>query len=144
MRKLVSDGYPAQNILGCDLRHEFIDFGHELYKDAQTCGIHFLAGNIFDLETTAAQADATQELSKVDNLRQLVGRVTHFYSGAVFHLFDEEKQYQMAIRVAKLVKHTPGTIIFGRHQGLKEEGMLPSEEYPLVEFRAFRIISSLA
>ena len=127
VRKLVYDGYPASNVVGCDLRQEFIEFGYKLYRDRGTCPIHFFASNIFDVpypipvdETPAADI----AISAVKTLSQLNNSVTHLYTGALFHLFDEPTQYTLALRVATLLKRAPGAIIFGRHQGLAESGSI--------------------
>ena len=63
-------------------------------------------------------------ISDVKSLSELRGRITHFYTGALFHLFDEPTQYALALRVAALLKREPGAIVFGRHQGLAEAGYI--------------------
>ena len=127
LRKLVRDGYPASNVVGCDLRPEYFDFGYELFGDRDRCPIRFFAGNIFDMPDIAAPTDVAQEtrspnLASVNDLFQLRGTLTHIYTGALFHLFNEETQYQLAIRLALLLKRTPGAIVFGRHHGMEQEG----------------------
>lgn len=128
VRKLVADGYPAANVMGCDLRQEFIEYGYKLFGDKGRCAIHFFASDVFDVPypyPAAAEAPAAPlDLTQIRDLRQLRGQVDHFYTGALFHLFDEPTQYALALRVAQLVKRTPGTVIFGRHQGLEEEGYI--------------------
>ncbi|GBE84469.1 hypothetical protein SCP_0604480 [Sparassis crispa] len=49
VRKLAYDSYPVANILGCDLRQEYIDTSHKLYQDVLTSPIHFFTSNIFDV-----------------------------------------------------------------------------------------------
>ncbi|KAI0070741.1 hypothetical protein K474DRAFT_1713069 [Panus rudis PR-1116 ss-1] len=124
VRKLVADGYPARNVIGCDLRQEFIDLGYELYKDKNTSQIHFLTSDIFDVPVSSPSEPEAIDLDKVIKLTQLTGQIDYFYAGALFHLFDESTQYELAKRVATLVKRKPGTIIFGRHQGLEEAGYI--------------------
>ncbi|EKM53219.1 uncharacterized protein PHACADRAFT_210914 [Phanerochaete carnosa HHB-10118-sp] len=127
VRKLVHDGYPASNVMGCDLRQEFIEHGYELYQDREQCAIHFFASDIFDVPYPfpADQAPAGPlDTGKVTEMKQLYGKVDHFYTGALFHLFDESTQYALALRVAQLIKRSAGTIVFGRHQGLEEEGYI--------------------
>lgn len=134
VRKLVADGYPASNVIGCDLRQEFLDCGYELFQDAGSCGIHFFEDDIFQLKLPQPEAATStdQPLKRVNQLGQLVGRITHFYTGALFHLFNEYTQYAVALRVAALMKRDPGAIIFGRHQALEEPGMISSSDYPSV------------
>ena len=129
LRKLVFDGYPGSNVIGCDLRPEYVDLGYELFGDRDRCPIRFITGNIFDLSDNSTLTDVGEEagalsLTSVNELSQLRGALTHLYTGALFHLFDEETQYKLAVRLALLVKRSPGTVIFGRHQGLKVEGMI--------------------
>ncbi|KAI0646351.1 hypothetical protein C8Q79DRAFT_1000700 [Trametes meyenii] len=135
VRKLVYDGYPASRVLGCDLRPEYIQLGHELFDDATTCPIHFFTYNVFDLPTSVPPPSGTGlsdtpapnptvAISTVTDLAQLRGSLTHVYTGALFHLFDEETQHGLAVRLATLLKREPGAIVFGRHQGLREEGYI--------------------
>lgn len=129
VRKLVHDGYPASQVLGCDLRPEYIQLGHELFGDASICPIRFFTSNVFDLplpaEPSAADAIAAPpDLAAVSDLGQLRGALTHIYTGALFHLFDEETQYGLAVRLVTLLKRRPGAVVFGRHAGLVEEGYI--------------------
>ena len=132
VRKLVHDGYPASRVLGCDLRQEYIDLGYTLYRDQDSCPIRFIASNIFDLPLTpphsipgvAAASPGQVDLKSITELSQLYGALTHIYTGALFHLFDEETQYGLAVRLALLLKKTPGAVIFGRHQGLEKEAYI--------------------
>ncbi|CDO70605.1 hypothetical protein BN946_scf184748.g2 [Trametes cinnabarina] len=127
VRKLVHDGYPASHVFGCDLRQEYIELGHELFGDADRCPIRFFTSNVFDLPTTvdsATRNTVVPEPSTVTALAQLRGVLTHIYTGALFHLFDEETQYGLAARLVTLLERSPGAIIFGRHQGLLEEGYI--------------------
>ena len=128
LRKLVFDGYPGSNVIGCDLRPEYVDLGYELFGDRDRCPIRFITGNIFDVSDNPAPTDVAEagprSLTSINDLAQLRGALTHVYTGALFHLFDEETQYKLAVRLALLVKRSPGTVIFGRHQGLKVEGMI--------------------
>lgn len=63
-------------------------------------------------------------LSNVTGFAELQNRVTHLYTALLFHLFDEASQYEMAIRVATLLKRESGAVIFGRHQGMAKEGLI--------------------
>ncbi|KAK7676270.1 hypothetical protein QCA50_020771 [Cerrena zonata] len=83
--------------------------------------IHFFTSDIFDIPVELADTPPLIEISKVTEIGQLRGAISHFYTGALFHLFDEPTQYQLACRVASLLKLQPGSVIFGRHQGLPEE-----------------------
>ncbi|KAI0826567.1 hypothetical protein BC628DRAFT_1419076 [Trametes gibbosa] len=134
VRKVVQDGYPANQVLGCDIRPEYITLGHELFADAGRSPIRFFTANVFDLSPAPSAAEssptaAPEDLEKllspstvITDLAQLRGALTHVYAGALFHLFDEETQYALALRVAALLRRRPGAVVFGRHQGLEEEG----------------------
>lgn len=132
LRKLVCDGYPASNVIGCDLRQQYFDLGYELFGDADRCPIRFFGGNIFEFSDTATSVPdfgqgASQDppnLTSVTNLSPLRGTLTHIYTGALFHLFNEETQYGLALRLAALLKRTPGATVFGRHQGLEKAGTI--------------------
>ena len=123
VRKLAYDGYPASHVLGCDLRQEYIDLGRKLFQDVGKCPIHFFTSNIFDLPISLAKTLPTDGWpNRATELAQLRRAVTHLYAGALFHLFDEPTQYAIALRLAVLSTRERGSIIFGRHQGLEEEG----------------------
>ncbi|EIN11105.1 hypothetical protein PUNSTDRAFT_125638 [Punctularia strigosozonata HHB-11173 SS5] len=125
VRCLVQDGYPASNVLATDLHQEYINLGHKLYEDANSCNIRFFASDILELSLDSPSLTSAVALSDVTNLAQLRNRLVHVYTGALFHLFDEPTQYAMALRVALLLKRDTGAIIFGRHQGREEEGLIP-------------------
>ena len=121
-RKLVADGYPAQNVIACDLHKELLDFGHRLYNDASTSKIHFFAANAFDIPYPPPPLESStfhsiSNLSEVTNISQMQGKATHLYAGFFFHMFSEEKQVDLALRFGSMVKHEPGAIIYGRHIG---------------------------
>lgn len=124
VRKLVSDGYPARNVVGADLRQEFLDLGRRLY--GSSWDINFFTSDIFEVPYPFPKNISTDDIpiSNAKDLTQLRGRITQFYTGALFHLFDEATQYALALRVAELLKREPGAIVFGRHQGLSEAGYI--------------------
>lgn len=125
VRKLAYDGYPASQILGCDLRREYIDAGYKLYRDADSCPIHFFTSDIFTVPLSFSPPRSEGvNISEVTELAQLQGAVTHIYTGALFHLFDEQTQYAIALRIAALLRREPGAGVFGRHSGLEEAGMI--------------------
>jgi len=124
LRKLVLDGYPAANVSGCDLRKTFFDIGFKLYEDEKTCSITFLTGDIFDLDVAPSQPPPGMALSDARDLSDLKGTLSHIYAGALFHLYDEDTQYALALRLISLLKEGPGAIVFGRHQGKEEAGII--------------------
>lgn len=121
--KLVDDGYPANLVAGCDLRRAYIDLGYKLYRDEYTCPIHFFTSDIFDLPLESSSVP-TASLKDVSSLADLVGRVSYIYTGALFHLFDKDTQYAIALRLALLLNRNRGSVVFGRHQGKEPEGYI--------------------
>ncbi|KAH9950805.1 hypothetical protein B0H21DRAFT_721779 [Amylocystis lapponica] len=125
VRKLVFDGYPAARVLASDLRREYITLGHTLYQDLDTCPIRFFTSDIFSLAPDASKSlTAPVRVPEVTDLAELRGALTHIYVGALFHLFDEATQYALALRLAVLLRRSPGALVFGRHSGLEEAGMI--------------------
>ena len=120
-RKLVADGYPARNVFACDLRQEFLDYGKRLYNDASTCGIHFLTANAFNIPLPSGNSsEAEFDPDNVKEVSQLQGQVTHLYAGLFFHLFSEEVQEDLALRLGSLMKRESGSILYGRQMGSDE------------------------
>lgn len=130
LRKLLQDGYPtnssAPNVYGCDLLPDFIKEGYKLYKDGPgtktPAPIEFFADDIFNLPVKADSVDVHSV-----GLSSLRGKVDILYAGALFHLFDEEKQFGLAQRLVALIntkysaeRKNSETIIFGRHIGSLE------------------------
>ncbi|EMD36197.1 hypothetical protein CERSUDRAFT_115148 [Gelatoporia subvermispora B] len=120
-RKLVYDGYPAANIVACDLRQEFIDLGYQLFGDVDTCPIRFFTSNVFDLPVDLDQLPPGVLTSEVTELEELTGSANHIFSGAFFHLFDESTQCALALRLLTLLRKVSGGIIFGFQQGAEQE-----------------------
>jgi hypothetical protein len=51
------------------------------------------------------------------------------HAASFFHLFNEEKQFELAKRLAALLDPRPGSIIFGSHTGVPVKGQ-PSDIFP--------------
>jgi len=130
LRSALYDGYPsdqlAPNLIGCDLRTEFIQYGHELYQDGPTsdkpAAIAFFQSDLFD-EGSA--------------LASMKGKINYIHTAAVFHLFDKSTQQEMAERLLDLLnvperadneagfKARGGEyIMFGSHDGREQEQVL--------------------
>jgi len=139
LRKLVQDGYPTNtsntNVYGCDLQHEFVVEGHSLYRDGpdtkSPTPIKFFADDVFTLPLRSETNSITSTGSF--GLKDLIGKIDILYAGALFHLFDEEKQVDLARRLITLINVDDGvneeTIIFGRHRGSPtgEKGIMQME-----------------
>ncbi|KAF8485439.1 hypothetical protein F5888DRAFT_1811653 [Russula emetica] len=143
-RKLIADGYPLEQVVTSDLRQEFANLGHKLFKTTQeTYPIAFVPGDVFDpnhLEIappTASSAQASTgagdppsgsapDLRSLTSLNSLHGRVIAMHASSFFHVFGEEKQLHLARALAGLLSPEPGSIIFGLHRGAPEKGFQPS------------------
>lgn len=139
LRKALLDGYPSDFLIGCDIRQTYIDQGHELFSDSrESCPITFFISDIFELPLTpniAPPLPSVLSEGKLQKLEELKGRLSVIYAGALFHLFNEETQFAIAIRLLLLLRRPSASesggdgpkkvVIFGRHQGLEEAGMIP-------------------
>lgn len=148
VRKLALDGFPPNRIIACDLRNDFIEAGFDLFNDRNACDISFFADDIFDLsfeeQANISSKPSDVPLSKVATLKDLQGRIKYVYTGALFHLFNEETQTALAERVASLLRvpteaslgepPVNGCVIFGRHQGRQPAGILDDEMGRWVSF----------
>ncbi|KAJ6545835.1 hypothetical protein DFH09DRAFT_1172047 [Mycena vulgaris] len=134
VRTAARDGFPAKNILASDLRSDFWNIGHQLFRSAPaTCPIAFLAGDAFDPDflEPAAPVSAPLEvpapqLAALTRLTPLHGHVAALYVSLVFHLFPEQQQLQLARVLAGLLSPLPGSVIFGMHVGLPTKGVRKS------------------
>lgn len=106
IRKLVADGAPSENLIGADTEGRFFELGYELFKDKQTLKAKFHAQSIFDEEF----------------LPQLHGKIDIIYLGSFLHLFDFEKQKLIVGQLTKLLRKSPGSLVFGRHLGADQGG----------------------
>jgi SAM-dependent methyltransferase len=126
VRMLTYEGYPGANVIGCDLNKAFLDLGHKLFQDATTCPIHFFVADAFDIPISTPPHPLSASnipISKIAKLSELANRVTHLHTGAVFHLFDEQRQYELALKIGLLLKREAGAIVFGRQQATKKPGL---------------------
>jgi hypothetical protein len=110
IREFLLDGGDANGtnkLIGVDLQRDFINLGQKLYK-GPTPGIEFRTANL--LEPTD------------NNLDDLKGKVNLLYTGAVFHLFDEEQQRTFAEKIATLLATSGKVAVFGAHRGAYTAG----------------------
>ncbi|KAH9912577.1 uncharacterized protein B0H18DRAFT_889733, partial [Fomitopsis serialis] len=138
IRKAIADGYPLQNCIVSDIEPALWNFGFQLFNDTpETFPVPIVAGDALDtafLEPvppfTSHPSTPAPPLSSVTQLSQLHGQVSAIYLSAVFHLFPEEKQLQLAHAIAGLLSPAPGSLILGWHAGLHEKGVLPGPQRP--------------
>jgi hypothetical protein len=129
-RKLVADGFPGHQVVATDIERGFWDCGHELFRTTpETCPIHFTSGSVLDTEFVpssgpvyAIPESGPPRLDNLPSLLTLRGHVSAMYIAAIFHLFSEEEQAQLARNLASLLSPQPGSIITGWHMGSKQKG----------------------
>ena len=92
----------------------------------ETFPAKFLAGDAFDdahLSLAAPVASGPRPpVASVNNLTELRGHISAIHASSLFHLFDEEKQFELGKRLAALLDPRPGSIIFGSHGSMPVKG----------------------
>ena len=58
----------------------------------------------------------------MNTLTELLGHISVIHASSLFHLFNEEKQFELAKRLAALLDRRSGSIIFGSHVGMPVKG----------------------
>lgn len=105
IRKLVADGAPGQNLIGCDLHQGFVDLGYDLFRDRDTLASKFIVGDIL-----TSQFDGDQE----NPFQKLQGKIDIIHASSFFHLFPLAAQLLIAKRLLQLLRPIPGSLILGR------------------------------
>ncbi|KAF8874712.1 hypothetical protein CPB84DRAFT_1797249 [Gymnopilus junonius] len=128
-RKIVMDGWPAENVLASDLRQGFWDCGHELFNSTPTTfPVKFVQGDIFDPSFLSTSTKPEFEVSEQRFLPTLMSltpfrqHISAIHASAFFHLFAEDQQLELARRLAVLLVRKRGSIIFGAHVGRPVKG----------------------
>ena len=108
----------------------FWDLGHKLFRTTpETYPAKFLAGDAFDeshLSLTApVPPGPPPPVASVNSLTELRGHISAIHASSLFHLFDEEKQFELGKRLAALLDRRPGSIIFGSHGSMPVKGQRP-------------------
>ena len=101
----------------------FWDLGHKLFRTTpESYPAKFLAGDAFDDAHLCPAApippNPPSSLESVTTLTELRGYISAIHASALFHLFDEEKQFELAKRIGSLLDPRPGSIIFGSQAGM--------------------------
>jgi len=92
----------------------------------ETFPTKFLAGDVFDdahLSPTApVPSGPPPSVASVGTLTELRGHISVIHASSLFHLFDEEKQFELGRRLAALLDPRPGSTIFGSHGAMPVKG----------------------
>lgn len=107
LRQLAADGVPTANLHGSDLRGEYWELGYALFRDEGRFKASFVAADVFDPQS---------------GLGGLDGRVDILHAASFFHLFNLEKQVEVAKRVVKLLRPVEGSLLVGRQVGSDTPG----------------------
>lgn len=96
---------------------KFWDLGHKLFRTTpETYPAKFLAGDMFDdahlSPTTPTPSGPPPPVGSVNSLTELRGHVSAITTSSFFHLFGEEKQFEVCKRLAALLDPRPGSIIW--------------------------------
>lgn len=111
-------------------RAGFWDAGHKLFNSTpETYPAGFVAGNAFDPNLITPRAPFYEEpttprpnLKSLTSLTPLQGHLYGIHVSSFFHIFQEEKQLELARLLATLLSPLPGSVIFGKHAGKEEKG----------------------
>jgi len=79
-----------------------MELGYDLFLDRSLMQAHFIAADVFA---------ATSPLDQLD------GTVDIIQASSFFHLFTRDEQLRAGAKVMKLLRHVPGSMIFGRQMG---------------------------
>lgn len=108
IRRLVSDGAPAQNLYAADLHPEFLELGFELFGDKDRLRAHFLTGDVFD-------DDHAAELASLD------AKIDVIHAASFLHLFDWDAQVRAATRMVRMLRPAAkDALVLGRQVGTQE------------------------
>jgi hypothetical protein len=107
----------------------FWQHGHELFRSSpQSFPAGFVAGDAFDSDIiklidqpfySPPCTPRPGNLRELKSLTPLQGHVSAIHASSFFHLFDEDKQKELAQRLASLLSPEAGSIIFGYQRGLQ-------------------------
>lgn len=98
LRQMAVDGAPAANLIGVDIRQEFLDLGYELFQD-KGFEARFIAGDL---------------VSADPSLAGIAGTVDIIHAAALFHLFGWDDQVEIGVRFVELFKPHANALVVGR------------------------------
>lgn len=130
VRKAAEDGFPVHNIIASDLKEAFSELGRNLFKSSSE-PILFIPGDIFDPAFLSVSQPASSvpegtmpDIQTLRSLNDLHGRVGVIHASKLFHLFDENKQLELARALGGLLSCESGSIICGTHTIASEKGIV--------------------
>ncbi|KAI6114468.1 hypothetical protein F5141DRAFT_1187972 [Pisolithus sp. B1] len=132
-RRAAFDGFPARSILSSDIKKEFLELSHFLFRTSKdTWAGHFIPGDALDPEMLSvapiargSKVGSPPDLSTLTSLNPLHGQCSVVYASAFLHLFTEEQQLHLGRALAGLLSPEPGSLICGIQICKKEKGDVP-------------------
>lgn len=107
LRQFRADGVAGSQLFGTDINRELFEIGFSLFRDQDSLGATFVAGDLIDPDDTRTHA--------------LRGKITMVHAASFFHLFTWTQQLFIGNRLVSFLK--PGTrngLIYGRHVGIAD------------------------
>lgn len=133
LRKAVMDGIPISQVIGSDIHSDFWDLGHQLFGTTpETFPAAFIPGDAFDPSFISGRGPCTEtrstdtgipDLQSLTSLVPLQGHISAIHISSVFHLFNEEKQVELARAISSLLSPQSGSLIFGVQLGQEIAGV---------------------
>ena len=99
--------------------------GHKLFKSTpESFPVPFIQADVFALPALPLPAAPPPDPlpAPPTSLAPLAGRLSAIHMSYFFHLFAEERQAEIARRVAPLLARRAGAMVFGAHVGRHEKG----------------------
>ncbi|KAI6099293.1 hypothetical protein EDD16DRAFT_1889205 [Pisolithus croceorrhizus] len=131
-RKLAFDGFPPRGIISSDIKKEFLELSHFLFRTSNgTWAGHSIPGDVLDPEMLSvapiargSEVRSPPDLSTLTSLNPLRGHCSVINVSCFLHLFTEEQQLHLARALAGLLSPEPGSLICGTQFSDKEKGYI--------------------
>lgn len=112
VRKLVHDGAPSQNVAGLDLNQQFLDLGHQLFRDADS-DLTFMQADILDGGDGGDGGDGSRWACE----RGMREAIDVIHLGMLLHMFNWEQQVQAFRNIIRMSNPVKGSLILGEAAG---------------------------
>ena len=103
---IAQQGISPSQVYGFDVKGDFMQLGHELFRDEDRLRDNFIEADVL-------QDNGTEQ----DTLKRFDGGMDVVYCGLFLHCFDWNDMLQAARRLVKLTRPTKGSIIAGKSLG---------------------------
>lgn len=102
IRNLVTLGVDPKRLVGLDINPAMINFGYELFGDRDKLETEFIIADMLDASSIP---------------EHLLDQFDFIFASLSIHLFNWDRQVQATVNAIKLLKPTPGSILFGIQVG---------------------------